>query len=597
MVDETGSRATRRPWCTSPRARESALVGSLLALVGACRAPAAAAPIAAPRAELVLTRGVVYTLDPGRPWAEAIAIADGTLLAVGSHEEAMRHRGPATRVVDLRGQFVLPGFHDSHVHPVTGGIELGQCPLAGIASLAALEAALRGCAEDLARTAGDDPWLLGGGWDLTLFPQGNPRREWLDAIIPDVPVFLSSADGHSSWLNTAGLRRAGVTRATPDPPNGRIERDRDGEPSGTLREDAAALVDPHLPALSPADYDMGLRRGLAIANGFGITGIYEAAAEPDVLAAYERLARAGELTARVVAAQPIDPLLGPEQLDALAARRDRIERMAHPRLRASAIKIFLDGVIEARTAALLEPYVGADGAAGEPTLSPARLDALVARADALGFDVHVHAIGDRAVKMALDALERAQRVNPARERRHVIAHLELIDPPDLPRLRALGVAACFQPLWAYADPYITDLTIPALGPARASRLYPIGSALAQGATVVAGSDWSVSSMNPLEGIQVALTRRGVGEPPGEPWIPAEIATLAQMLAAYTLHGAQLGRWYPDAGWLVAGARADLAVLEGDPFKQPPHRLHELRVVTTLLEGQVVGSSEGDRIGR
>lgn len=575
--------------------RARGLAAALCVLVGVGSGCAGRVGRRAPQAELVLTHGVVYTLDAAAPWAEALAIADdGTLLAVGSHDAAMRHRGPDTRVVDLHGQLVLPGFHDTHVHPVTGGIELGQCALAGVATQQALEAALRACAKAQAGEA----WLVGGGWELTLFAGGNPSRQWLDAIVPDVPVYLGSADGHSAWLNSEGLRRAGITAATPDPPNGRIERDAAGEPSGTLREDAVALVAPHLPKLAPEAYDEGLRRALAMANGFGITGMYEAAATPLVLAAYERLAERGELTARVIVAQTIDTLKGPEQLDALAERRDRIARLEHPRLRATSIKIFLDGVIEAGTAALLSPYVGplAEGAtAGETTLSPAALEALVLAADRRGFDVHVHAIGDRAVRTALDAFEAVQAQNPPRERRHVMAHLELVDPADIPRFRALDVTACFQPLWAYPDPYITELTIPVLGPERSRWLYPIGSVLASGATVVAGSDWSVSSMDPLEGIAVAITRRGVGEPAGAPWIPEEVVTLAPMLAAYTVHGAWLGRW-DEVGSLSAGKRADLAVIEGNLFERPAHRIHEAEVVTTLLDGEVVWRGPGDRIG-
>jgi predicted amidohydrolase YtcJ len=540
-------------------------------------------------AELVLTHAVVYTLDPAQPWAEALAIAGGELLAVGSEAEAMRHRGEATRVVDMGGQLVLPGFHDAHVHPVTGGIELAQCSLGGIEALDELRTALREC---MALQIGR-PWLVGGGWELTLFPQGNPSRQWLDELSPKVPVFLFSADGHSAWLNTAGLRRAGITAQTPDPPNGRIERDAEGEPSGTLREEAAALASRHLPPVSRTEHEEGLRRGLAMANRFGITSMYEAAATAPLLEAYRRLAYDGELTARVLAAQPVDPLVGPEQLGVLVARRNRSEL---PRLRATAIKIFADGVIEAGTAALLQPYVGEGTTAGEPTLSPAELDALVGRADALGFDVHVHAIGDRAVRMALDAFEATERDNPPRSRRNVIAHLELVDPADIPRFRALGVAACFQPLWANADPYITELTIPVLGPERSRWLYPIGSMLASGATVVAGSDWSVSSMNPLDGIQVAITRRGVDEPPGAAWIPEEVATLPQMLAAYTLHGAWLARQDDVTGSLVAGKRADLAVLAGNPFELPAHRIAQVQVATTLLDGEVVYRGPGDRIG-
>jgi len=569
-------------------ARTLGLTGAVLLAGAMASGCAARLRKQAPGAELVLTHAKVYTLDPGQPWVEALAITGGSIVALGSHDDVIRHRGSRTRVVDLHGQLVLPGFYDSHVHPVTGGIELGQCALAGIAGLDALRAALQRCVEMQA----GEPWLLGGGWELTLFPGGNPSRQFLDELVPDKPAFLVSADGHSSWLNSEALRRAGIIAATPDPPNGRIERDAMGEPSGTLREDAAELVHPHLPKLPPEVYDEGLRRGLAMANRFGIVGMYEAAGEPEVLAAYERIAAAGELTARVMVAQPIDPLEGPEQLDALVVRRDRID---HPRLRAGAIKIFADGVIEAGTAALLEPYTGS-ASAGEPTLSNEALDLLVGRADALGFDVHVHAIGDRAVRMALSAFERTRNVNPPRARRHVIAHLELVDPDDIPRFNELNVTACFQPLWAQRDPYITELTIPVLGPERSRWLYPIGSVFASGATVVAGSDWSVSSMNPLEGIQVAITRRGLGEPPGEPWIPEEVAMIPDMLQAYTLHGAWLGRWYPDAGWIIEGAPADLAVLDANLFELPAHRIAEARVVTTLLEGEVVYRGPGDRIG-
>lgn len=577
------------------RAGALALAG---ALVGACArpggGPAAAVPTEAPvPAELVLEGAAIYTLDPAAPWAEALAVADGTLVAVGPRDAVMRHRGPRTRVVDLHGQLVLPGFHDTHVHPVTGGIELGQCDLNGITDLDALRTALRACAAAQA----DRPWLVGGGWDLTLFAGGNPGRAWLDAVVPDVPVFLSSADGHSAWLNGEGLRRAGITASTPDPPNGRIERDAGGAPSGTLREDAMALAVRHLPPLTAAEHEAGLRRGLALAGRFGIVGLHEASASPPVLAAYEALARDGELTARVVVAQTVDVLRGPEQLDAIVARG---RQAAHPRLRAATIKIFVDGVIEAGTAALLEPYLDASGSptasAGEPALSPAALEALVVRADALGLDVHVHAIGDRAIRMSLDAFEAARRDNPPRDRRHVIAHLELVDPADLPRFRALGVAACVQPLWAQADSYVTALTVPVLGPARSRWLYPLGSLLAAGAFVTAGSDWSVSSMDPLDGLEVALTRRAVGEPPGPAWIPEEVVALAPMLEAYTLHGAWLGRWDAVSGSLVAGKRADLVVLDGNVLELPAHRLHEAEVVTTMLDGQVVWRGEGDRVG-
>ncbi|WP_266219247.1 amidohydrolase [Paraliomyxa miuraensis] len=541
----------------------------------------------APVAELVLTHGVVYTLDPSRPWAEALAIADGELLAVGTNDAALRHRGLRTRVVDLAGQLVLPGFHDAHVHPVTGGIELSQCDLNGIADREQLRKTVQRCAQQQRGR----PWLEGGGWDLTLFPQGNPSRAWLDAIVPDVPVYLSSADGHSAWLNGEALRRAGITADTPDPPHGRIERDADGAPSGVLREDAMELAQEHLPPLRAADYEAGLRRGLAMANRFGITGLHEANGSAEVLAAYESLAAAGELTARVVVAQQLEPSQGAAQFSELQRRRDRI---AHPRLRATAVKIFADGVIEAGTAALLRPYEGSEST-GTLNLPPEQLHEVVREADARGFDIHVHAIGDRAIRVTLDALEAAMRDNPPRSRRHVIAHLQLFDPADIPRFESLGVIASFQPLWAYADPYIVDLTIPVLGPERSRWLYPIGSVMATGARVVMGSDWSVSSMDPLQGITVALTRRSTGQPPGPAWIPEEVVALEPVLAAYTVQGAYLDRWDDVTGSLVEGKRADLAVLDRNLFEVPPHQIHEARVVTTMLDGEVVYRGEGDRI--
>lgn len=564
----------RSPGAARSRALVALLVGS------ACRPPtfSTAPGPSTVAADLVLTGAAIYTLEPAAPWAEAIAVADGRILAVGSEADALRHRGPATPVVDLAGAMILPGFHDTHVHPVTGGIELGQCDLNGLESVDAVLAKVETCV-----ASGGDDWIVGGGWDLPLFPGANPGRELLDALAPGRAVVLSSADAHSSWLSSEALRRAGITKETPDPANGRIERDAHGAPSGTLREAAMDLVTRHVPPPTAEDHVEGLRRGLQMAARFGITSLHEANATPEVLAAYRTLAERDELTARVVAALHIDPQRGPEQLDALVATRDST---VHPRLRATSIKIFADGVIEAGTAALLRPYVGRPGR-GEPTFSPAALQAIVVAADARAFDVHVHAIGDRAVRMSLDAFAAARAANPPWSRRHVIAHLELVDPADLPRFAELGVAASFQPLWAYPDPYITDLTIPVLGPERSRWLYPIGSMLATGATVVTGSDWSVSSMDPLRGLQVAITRREIGTGPGDAWIPEEVATLAPMLAAATKNAAWLLRQDKETGSLAPGKRADLVVLDENLFELPPSEIHRARVMATLVDGDAV----------
>lgn len=534
-------------------------------------------------ADLIFVDAAVVTMDDAQPTAEAIAVRGNTLLAVGSNAQALAHRGPNTQVQSLTGRMILPGFADAHVHPVTGGIELGQCNLNELETVAAIESAIVRCAQTQ-----DGDWVVGGGWDLTLFAEANPTRARLDELVPDRPVYLTAADAHSAWVNSAALELAGVNAATSDPPDGRIERDQGGAPSGTLREAAMDLVGRHVPPPTAQDHLDGLRRGLDMANRFGITSLQEANADADVLAAYAALADRGELTARVVAAQATDPALGVPQLDALVARRDAVD---HERLRATAVKVYVDGVIEAHTAAMLDDYVG-PGHRGEPRWSPDALQAFVVAADARGFDVHAHAIGDRAVRITLDAIEAARATNSARSRRHVIAHLQVIDPADIGRFARLGVIASFQPLWAYADPYITELTVPFLGPARARWLYPIGSVMRTGAVMAAGSDWSVSSMDPLLGIETAVTRSNPRMPPGPAFIAQERVELTAMLAAYTIAGAYLNRDDDITGSLVAGKRADLVVLDRDLRTLAPEDIDQARVVLTLLDGEVVHEAPG-----
>jgi predicted amidohydrolase YtcJ len=475
---------------------------------------------------------------------------------------------------------VLPGFHDSHLHAVSGGIELGQCDLHGLSTRDGVFAAIQECA---ARTP-DEEWLVGSGWELTYFPGGNPNRSDLDRLSPDQPAYLASADDHSAWVNSRALKIAGVDANTPDPPNGRIERDpKTGEPTGTLRESATALVERHLPPLGPEEHAEGLERALRMANGFGITSLIEADANEPYLEAYAALARSGELTARVRISMTVDETKDESQVDDLREKRARFESAG---LRADAAKIFADGVIESGTAALLEPYLGF-GHRGDLTFAPEVLDRLVARLDKEGFQVHVHAIGDRAIRQTLDALEKARAANGPRDSRHHLAHIELFHPDDIPRFRSLGVVANFQPLWVYADTYITDLTEPQLGPERSRWLYPIKSLVDSGALLAAGSDWSVSSMNPLDAIQVAVTRRDLNAGEGPPWIPEERVDLDTILAAYTRGGAYLQHQETLTGTLEVGKRADLIVLEKNLFEIPETEIHRVRVLLTLLDGKEV----------
>ena len=532
-------------------------------------------------ADLVLLHGAVYPFAIDSARAQAVAVRHGVVVYVGDDRGARRLVGRGTILQQLNGKMVLPAFHDSHMHP-RGGIGLTECTLDDLATREAVVDSVRRCATlhpDLA-------WIRGRGWQLPVFAAANPQKEWLDAAVPDRPAYLTAADGHSAWVNSKALAIAGVNRTTRDPPGGRIERNPlTGEPTGTLRERAQELVARHLPPRTQAEIQAGIRRTLAMANRFGITALQDADADPGLLEAYAALDSAGLLSARVIAAIETDPRAGPGQVDSLRAWRARYAGRQYFAPRAA--KIFADGVIEAKTAALLAPYLDGTGKSGEPNLSPGAMDTLVAALDAAGFQVHVHAIGDRAVRMALDAYAFARRHNGPRDARPIIAHLELIDPADIPRFAELGVIASFQPLWAWADNYITDLTLPILGPERSRWLYPIGSVARTGAHLASGSDWSVSSMNPLEAIQVAITRRAPIAPSGPAWIPEETVDLGTMLRSYTEGGAYAAGEENSNGTLEPGKVADLIVVDRDLYHIPVIDIHNARVLLTLLDGRVV----------
>lgn len=531
-------------------------------------------------ADLVLRHGAIYTMSPARTWADAVAIRDGRVVYVGEDPGVDKFIGLSTSVVDLGGRLVLPGFQDSHAHPLSAGLELGEANLYAAKTPAEVEGTIRAY-------VGQHPdltWIRGNGWQLPVFPGANPKRELLDKLVPDRPAFFYAADGHSAWVNSKALELAGVTRDTKDPPNGRIERDASGAPSGTLRENAVGLVSKLLPPYSTQERIGAARRALAEANRLGITSITDADAGPEYLEAYRALDDQNQLTARVYAAihSEDNPIEG-ETGRLVALRR----RYTGGRLRADQVKFFADGVIESRTAALLAPYAGHGDERGPLNYTPEDLSARITALDRQGFQIHVHAIGDRAIRVTLDALANARRENGHRDARPIVAHIQLFDPADLPRFRDLGVVASFQPYWAQADEYIRDLTLPVLGPARSRWLYPIETMLNTGAVVVGGSDWSVSSLNPLDAIQVAITRRSVEEPEGPAWIPEERADLPRMLAAYTINAAYATRAERETGSIEVGKLGDMVVLDQNIFAIPATRIHEAKVLLTLLEGHEV----------
>jgi predicted amidohydrolase YtcJ len=533
-------------------------------------------------AELLIVGAPVWTGDPARPWADAVAVRGGRVAAVGAEREVAALRGPVTRVLRLDGGLVLPGFQDAHVHTAAGGLELVQCNLHGVAPEA--------YAATVARYAADRPgaaWVLGGGWVMDAFGTDGPNAAALDAVVADRPVLLESTDGHSAWVNTRALELAGVTRATPDPPRGRVQRDAAGEPTGTLHEAAMQLVADHAPEPSQAEWEAAIERGQAHLHRLGITAWQDAAVGPEMLAAYRSVAERGRLTGRAVAALRWLPEDGQAQLPALVERR----ALGSGRLRASAVKIFADGVFENRTAAMLDPYLDGDGRPttnrGIGMLGPEELAAAVTALDGEGFDVHVHAIGDRAVRDTLDAFQAAAAANGRRDARHQIAHLQFVHPDDRPRFRRLGVVANAQPFWSCLDGYMRELTLPFLDPERAGWQYPWASLRRAGAVLAFGSDWTVSTANPLEEIEVAVRRVAPDDRDGEPFLPAERVDLPTALAAFTAGSAYALRLEADTGTVTPGKLADLAVLDRDPFDEAAGPIGDARVLATLVEGDPV----------
>jgi predicted amidohydrolase YtcJ len=544
-------------------------------------------------ADLLFVNGHVYTVDAARSWARAVAVRGGRILAVGTDGALDNLRDGRTEVVDLAGGMLVPGFQDAHVHPVSGGLEMLQCDLNELSTAGEYIAQIRRYAEANPAV----PWILGGGWSMDAFPGGTPGLDELDRAVPDRPVFLPNRDGHSTWVNSVALKLAGITRDTPDPGDGRIERDAQGEPSGTLHEGAAELVGVHAPAPTQDELREGLAKGQAYLHSLGITAwqdaIVEASGGTSTLETYLAAARDGLLTARVVGALWWDRHRGLEQIDELADAR---ERGRAGRFAATSVKIMQDGVCENFTAAVLEPYLGHDGLPtsnrGISFVEPDLLREAVTRLDALGFQVHFHALAERAVREALDAIEAALVANGRSDGRHHIAHIQVVHPDDIPRFRAIGAVANAQPLWAAHEGQMDDLTIPFLGEPRWRWQYPFASLVRAGATLAMGSDWSVSTPDPIEEIHVAVNRRMA---PGYPhkvervetFLPEERLDLATSLAAFTMGSAFVNHLDAHTGSIEVGKHADVAVIDRNLFEHPVEEIALARVTQTFVEGRRV----------
>jgi predicted amidohydrolase YtcJ len=536
-------------------------------------------------ADLVLRGGRIATMDPARSWASALAVGDGRITAVGPDRAVDDLVGPGTRVIDLRGRTVTPGFQDAHVHPVHGGVYLLRCDLHEVMDADGYAKIIT----DYARANPDVPWIRGGGWYMAAFPGGAPQRELLDRLVPDRPAILASRDGHSAWVNSRALELASITADTADPVDGRIERDADGAPSGTLHEGAIDLVEQFVPDDTPADLEAALRLGQAHLHQLGITAWQDAIVRPEAEEqAYVALASRGELTGRVVGALWWERQRGGDQIDEFVERR---RATSIGRYQATSVKLMMDGVLENFTGAMLEPYLDGRGGTtanrGLLQIDPAGLSTWVPRLDALGFQPHFHAIGDRAVRASLDAVEAARRANGPSDTRPHIAHIQVIHPDDIVRFRELDVAANAQPFWAAHEDQMDVLTIPFIGD-RWRWQYPFRSLRAAGAVVAMGSDWSVTTANPLAEIEVAVERR-YREPAvdRDVFLPDERIELMDALAAFTSGSAYVNHLERETGTLEVGKLADLAILDRDLFDRAAGEIGEAQVVGTFVEGVAV----------
>ncbi|MBU6451693.1 MAG: amidohydrolase [Cyanobacteria bacterium REEB67] len=565
-------------------------------------------------ADLIVSNARIFTgayAGPNnRPFmAESMAIAGGKIIFIGKQQDAQFFKGPHTRLENCHGRLVLPGFHDCHVHLCESGLERRGCQLSGAKSKAEALAKLKVFLQKK-RNAGLNKakvgpgssvapeWILACGLPLPAV-QNNPLTSTdIDSIEAERPVVIYSEDAHSLWLNTKAMQLAKIDASTKTPETGVIERDKDGKPTGALREQAMELLEGVLPVPPLAERTSALKQVVLLANSLGITSIQDAHTREEFLEAYRDLDDKKGLNIKVVAALHIGKNFGDMDFEHLTDLRKKYSR---GNLQATSAKIFADGVVETHTAALLKPYLlpspkagdgkvdTGEGQCGTLNYEPQELQRIVKALDQRGFQIHIHAIGDRAVRTALDALAAARQIDRAGcdQHRHQIAHLELIARPDQSRFAELGVIANFQPYWAFNDPYMLELTAPVLGPDRMEVIYPISSIVQSGAHVAAGSDWSVSTLNPLRAMQVAITRQEPGRARAVPLLPGERVSLATILAAYTTGGAYANHSETHTGSLEVAKDADFIVLDRDIFKLAPTKLSQARVLKTYVDGRLV----------
>jgi len=534
-------------------------------------------------ADIIVVHGRVYTENPQQPWAQAVAIHHGKIVAVGEDAVVERMRGIGTKVIDAGGKLVLPGFVDCHIHFVDGSFSLGRVNLEGARDPVDIQKRLR---EYASEHPGDD-WILGRGWNYAMFgPEALPHKKYLDEVFPDRPVFIEGFDGHTYWANSKALALAGITRETPDPPNGAIVRDpQTHEATGALKESAQDLLAKFIPKPSRAEKLLALRAGLKWANAHGITRVHSAGGDFEVLDLFDEMRRRGDLSVRMYVAYFLNPpQLRPQDLEAIEHARKKFH---DDWIDAGAVKFMVDGVIESHTAAMLDPYSDDPSLKGKLFWKPANYNSAVAELDKRGLQLFTHAIGDYGVRTALDAYENAEARNHTRGRRPRIEHIETIAASDIPRFGKLGVIASVQPLHSYPDADTLEVWARNAGPDRASRAWAWKSIADAGGRLAFGSDWPVVTLDPWQGVQTAVTRQTLEGKPEAGFVPAQRLTVAQAIDGYTLGAAFAGRREKTEGSLEIGKLADLIILSQNIFDMDPHKISATKVVTTIVGGRLV----------
>jgi predicted amidohydrolase YtcJ len=528
-------------------------------------------------ADLVLVNGKIWTVNDKQAEVEAVAVLGNRIAAVGSTEEIRKWVGANTKVIDLQGKRVTPGFNDSHVHFLDGGMGLASVQLRD----ARTPEEFRGRIRDFAAKLPKGRWILNGNWDHENWtPPALPTRQLIDAVTPDNPVFINRLDGHMCLANSLALKLAGVTRETPDPPGGTIVRDAGGEPTGVLKDAAMNYVYKVIPSASEEVMAEAIRAALAYAAENGVTSVQDMSASPEVFGVYQKLLANGELTVRVYGIQPLSEW-------GRLARVGVRAWFGNDKLRIGGLKGFADGSLGSTTALFFEPYLDAPKTSGLPSdemFPEGKMLNNILDADRAGLQVAVHAIGDKANKTILDVFAEVVKRNGARDRRLRIEHAQHLRPEEIKRFGAERVIASMQPFHAIDDGRWAENRI---GPNRAKGTYAFRSLLDAGATLAFGSDWFVAPMEPLMGVYAAVTRRTLDGKRPQGWVPEQKITVAEAVRAFTMGSAYASGDEKVKGSIEVGKLADLVVLSADIFKIDPVEIEKAKVVMTIFDGKAI----------